>query len=165
MRSYFLFILTCTLLVCTACHTRKQVQTQQHIVSHTADTVAVQASESVHTVIDSISTSASGKDIVIDVVETVEHYDTLGRVTEKRTKKTNIHHRDSVSTVTNQHTVTADTSQVVSIQSSRKDSDVTVKEKKKTSWGSVMLEVALGVIIIIVIFFGIKAAKYILCRM
>ena len=164
MRNFFLSIFA-MLLLCTACHTRKQVQTQHHAVVHATDSIAVQANTSSHAFIDSIGTTETGKDVQVDIIETVEHYDTLGRVTQKKTRKTSIHHKDSTQTVTDQHKIFADTAQIVKLQSSRKDIDVTVKEKKKTSWGSVVLEVVLGIITVIVLFFAIKAAKYILCRM
>lgn len=162
MRKLFYILLVFTLC---SCHCRKQIQTEHHAIEHTVDSVSTQSTSSSYTSVDSVSTTIGGKDIVIDVVEVTENYDSLGRVTSKKTKKTNIHHKDSVATVTNQHTIFTDTSAVAQLQVTNKDTDTQDKLNKKTSWGSVVLEVVLGIVIVVVLFFGIKIARHLICNL
>lgn len=164
MRNSYLFILI-SVLVCAACKSSKQVQSEHHTIEHTVDTMATQANTSTHTAIDSIGATIGGTDIVVDVIETTEHFDSLGRVTQKTTKKTNIHRKDSTQAITNQHTIVADTSQVIQIQASQKDSDTTVKEKKKSSWGSTILGGAAFLLILALFVYLSNIARKIVCKM
>lgn len=139
---------------------------QQHTIEHQVDTMSVQATASTHSTIDTVSVTTGGKDVVIDITETVEHFDTLGRVTSKQTKQTSIHHKDSVTTRTDSHKIFADTSAVVHIQSTHRDTDTTVKEKRKSSFGSITFEVMLGIALVMVIVIVVFIAKkYLSCRL
>lgn len=164
MRYNFLFIIA-LVLCCSACKSSKQVQSEHHTIEHTVDSVATQTNTSTHTTIDSIGATIGGTDIVIDVIETTEHFDSLGRVTQKTTKKTNVHRKDSTQAISNQHTIFADTSQVVNIQTSQKDTDTTVKEKKKSSWGSTILGGAIFILIVALLVYVSNIARKIVCKM
>ena len=148
-----------------SCRSSKQVQLDQHVIENSVDSTTYQATTSSHTTVDSTITSIGGKDIVVDIVETIEHYDTLGRITQKQTKTTNIHHKDSVTTVKDSHKIFADSTFVGKVEISHKDTDSTIKEKTKTSKGITFFgSIAIILLLVVVIFICILARK-ILCKL
>ena len=148
-------------MFCSACHTSRQVQTHSHATEHTVDTMASTSITSSHGSDTFTEIINSGSNTNIDIEEVTEHFDTLGRVTSKTTKHTKVHRNDSVNTTRDERKIFADTAAVGKIHYTKKDSDITIDKKKKFQLGSISLEIALGIGLVIIILLAIKYRKQI----
>lgn len=164
----FLFIFA-TLLFCSACRTVRQTEGQHHAQQHTADTLAAQATGSTHTVAASITEAVNNSNLVVDITETVEHFDTAGNVTQKTTTNTRIQRNDSTATVTTQLAEQQDTAAINIHFNAVSDSKQETSEKKKTKRGTSFLgKVAIGIFLVFfiaVIVFVSHIARKLICKM
>lgn len=157
---YFWLYLIALMALCMSCRSTKQVQLKQHVTEHTTDTAVYQNVTSSHASVDSTAISVGGRDIVVDIVETIEQYDTLGRIKQKHVKTTNIHHKDSVTEVKDSHKIFADTSHVGKLHGSHKDIDTDTKTKQKNTTGiTVFGGISVLLLIVAILYFCHIASK------